>query len=94
MAADPAACTFAERGGHFCPPRIASLAPERLGLDDGDDLEVLRIDHDDLVADQDELVAAPFRIDRHDFAPAAGGSEPSRGTRVPTEIVKFTLVVA
>ena len=27
----------------------------------------LRIDHHDLVADQDELIAAPFRIDRHDF---------------------------
>src|SRR6185437_15997518 len=37
------------------------------GVEDRDDLERARIDHDDLVADQDELIAAPIRIDRHDF---------------------------
>src|ERR1700753_407859 len=40
---------------------------ERLAVDDGDDLEGARIDHDDLVAHDDEIIAAPFRVDGHDI---------------------------
>src|SRR6185312_2131142 len=37
------------------------------GLENGHDLERIRIDHHDLVADPNELISAPFGIDRHDF---------------------------
>src|SRR5262249_1205014 len=38
-----------------------------LDFQNGHDLEGRRIDHEDLLADQDEVIAAPFRIDRHDL---------------------------
>src|SRR5689334_2752261 len=35
--------------------------------DDRHDLVGRRLDDDDLIVDQDELIAAPLRIDRHDL---------------------------
>ena len=37
------------------------------GVENGDDLQRIRIDYEDLVADQNELITAPIRIDGHDF---------------------------
>src|SRR6185437_1873469 len=39
----------------------------KLAVDDGNDLVSLRVDHDDLVADEDEVISPPFRVDRHDI---------------------------
>src|SRR6266851_1604027 len=47
-------------------PEFASQ-PSDLGFKDSHDLERPRIDHEDLVADEDELISAPFRINRHDL---------------------------
>src|SRR5579872_4529015 len=39
----------------------------KLRLDDSDDLMRTRIDDHDLIANEDVVVAAPFRINRNDF---------------------------
>src|SRR5882724_6346731 len=56
----------AKGAGIAARPELA-VTPQGLRVEDSHDLKRLRIDHHDLVANQDELVAAPFRIDRHDF---------------------------
>ena len=48
------------------PPRPATFA-KLLRFDDGDDLVRPRIDDQDLIADVDVIVTAPFRIDIDDF---------------------------
>src|SRR5581483_10947416 len=55
-----------EGGRNARPPGIGGDRFQHLG-DDLDDLIGIRIDDHDLVADHDELVAAPLRIDGHDF---------------------------
>src|ERR1700693_742309 len=45
------------------PERVAS----GLSVENRHDLERPGIDHDDLVPDQDELIAAPIRINGHDL---------------------------
>src|SRR6516164_8404828 len=49
------------------PAPFISVIYAELGVQDGHDLEGRGVDHHDLVADQDEVVTAPFRIDRHDI---------------------------
>ena len=64
-----------------------------LALDDVDDFVGLGPDDDVAAAHQDDLVTAPFRIDFDD--PRRNRIEGNRpGTRVPTEILKLTLVVS
>ena len=38
-----------------------------LDVEHGNDLERTRIHHDDLIVDEEHLVAAPVRVDRDDF---------------------------
>src|SRR6516164_5137868 len=49
------------------PAPFISVIYAELGVQDGHDLEGRGVDHHDLVADQDEVVTAPFRIGRHDI---------------------------
>src|ERR1700759_2067796 len=53
------------RGGHRWPPRDVATVESR--VENGDDLERFRIDDQNLVADQNELVAAPIRINVYDL---------------------------
>src|ERR1700704_2935084 len=55
-----------KKGGHRCPPRT-SRRRQILGVQDSHDLIRPRIHHYDLVVDQHEFIAAPFRINRHDL---------------------------
>src|SRR4051794_8484605 len=70
---ETAACSLSrrlspcERAGHFCPPRTHKAIRQVLRVEDSHDLECPRIDHEDLVVHEDELIPAPFRIDRYDF---------------------------
>ena len=38
------------------------------GFQDRNDFQCARVNNDDLIADQEELVSPPIRIDRYDFA--------------------------
>src|ERR1700687_2490958 len=49
------------------PPTARALDLNATGLEDRDDLLRARIDDDDLVTDQDVVVAAPFGIDHDHF---------------------------
>ena len=51
-------------GGPLGPPRMRRLSDS--GVKDRDDLKSLWINHYDLVADEDELISAPIRINRDD----------------------------
>ena len=77
-----------KKGGHQCPPRWRCVGIRRRELPQartsGD--RPPRSGHE-----QNELVSAPIRIDRHDSV-GSGWNDTSRGTRVPTEIEKLTLV--
>src|SRR3981189_2867862 len=55
-----------KKGGHRCPPRTRRRR-QILGVQDSHDLIRPRIHHYDLVVDQHEFIAAPFRINRHDL---------------------------
>ena len=58
---------FAHDEGRASLPALNVYAEARSGVEYSDDLQRTRIDHDDLVADQDELITALIRIDGHDF---------------------------
>ena len=60
----PRALRSTKRAGIAARPRSTHRLLSGSGVDDRDDLERRGIDHDDLVADQEELIAAPIRIDR------------------------------
>jgi hypothetical protein len=62
----PPTLAHTKSGGHRCPPD-SLLTLQMLDVDDVDDLERARVDHKDLVTDQNVLVTAPLRIDRDDF---------------------------
>src|SRR2546423_21482 len=53
--------------GRASLPALYVLLQSALGLEDRDDFECLRIHHQDLIADQDEFISAPLRIDAHDL---------------------------
>src|SRR3981189_2180844 len=53
-----------KKGGHRCPPRTRRRR-QILGVQDTPDLVRRRVHHHDLVVDQQEFIAAPFRITRH-----------------------------
>src|SRR5579871_3924284 len=67
-----AAARNSKKGGPLGPPFLVRssrpYASRTLRLQDVHDLERTRIHHHDLVADHEELITAPFRIDGHDFA--------------------------
>src|SRR6266436_149016 len=56
-----------KKGRASLPAPNSQAIRQILGLENSHDLEGPRIDHDDLVVDEDELTSTPFRVDRHDF---------------------------
>src|SRR6202022_1708652 len=56
--------SWTKRGRPSARPLIAAV---RSGLENSHDLKRPWVHHQDLVADEDELISAPFRIDRHNF---------------------------
>src|SRR6185312_10330867 len=55
------------KGAGFGPAPDLGFLVQFSGVENGDDLVGARIDHDDLTANDNVFIAAPFGVDRHDF---------------------------
>src|SRR6185312_9899169 len=62
----PAAFSKGKGAGLGPAPDLGFLV-QFSGVENGDDLVGARIDHDDLTANDNVFIAAPFGVDRHDF---------------------------